>query len=532
MTEMLANYDSDTDTSGESMEDDNSEGSEQDGGESETEEDTRSLGKGRTDEENDLGHKTAKGKTMGKGKATLILKKPLKRKQPWSKESKAADERRAKRPKLGLQALVVPASEERDSLYGSGDDKARGRLNVRPEEDIPLVYPESSHTISDNEGGPALCDSPISFPHSALQEEAAARKKLNTAPPPASLAANTRSRPKTAPAETNVFNPPRLTIKLRNPRAPLAKAPAEDKDTKRPSLIIKLKASPIMALQEGKSAVGFDQIQQQAIQGNIQTEGAIGCDGESENLEHNGNEANGDSDVVKIEPRRVPTHKDSKTLSIGIRDETLLDIETKHSITGEIKTLFFTKLARDQIDWKSKVHIDLIRTWRRQIYRRGGHKKRKESVKWHDEELSWLDQYFLDLLARIRNDTRIKMPTNKKTAVDFNAHFQGRVLFDSDGQPMERRGRRAESSIASQCTRRQAIKDAKEEADSIKASAPKGKGKGKIVIEVVSELEQEAPSPAEWKTRLLKWQRKERPHWRKESQRRGRGGRIGGGNWK
>jgi len=33
-----------------------------------------------------------------------------------------------------------------------------------------------------------------------------------------------------------------------------------------------------------------------------------------------------------------------------------------------------------------------------------------------------------------------------------------------------------------------------------------------------------------WKTRLLKRQRKERPHWRKESQGRGRGGRIGGGN--
>jgi len=498
MTEMLANYDPDTDTSRESMEDDNSEGSGQDGGESETEEDTRSSGEGRTDEENDLGHKTAKGKTMEKGKATLILKKPLKRKQPWSKESKATDERRAKRPKLDLQALVVPASEERDLPYGSDDDKPRGRLNVRPEEDIPLVYPQSSHIIFDNEGGPALCDLPIPFPHSALQEEAAARrKKLNTAPPPASLAANTRSRPKTAPAETNVFNPPRLTIKLRNPRAPLAKAPAEDKDTKRPSLIMKLKANPIMALQKGKSAVCFDQIQQQAIQGNIQTEGAVGSDDESKDLEYNGNEANEDSDVVKIKPRHVPTHKDNKTLLIGTRDETLLDIETKHSITGEIKTLSFKKLARDQIDWKSKVHIDLIRTWRRQIYRRGGHEKRKESVKWHDEELSWLDQYFLDLLARIRNDTRIKMPTNKKTAVDFNAHFQGRVLFDSDGQPMEHRGRRAESSIASQCTRRQAIKDAKEEADSIKASAPKGKDKGKIVTEVVSELEQEAPSPAE-----------------------------------
>ena len=101
------------------------------------------------------------------------------------------------------------------------------------------------------------------------------------------------------------------------------------------------------------------------------------------------------------------------------------------------------------------------------------------------------------MLVRIRNDIRIKMPTNEKTAVDFNAHFQGRVLFDSDGQPVEPRGRRAEPSIASQCTRRQAIKDAKEEADSIKASAPKGKGKGKIIIEVVSELEQEAPSPAE-----------------------------------
>ena len=476
MAEMLANYDSDTDTSEESMEDDNGQGSEQDSGESEAEEDTRSPGEGRTDEGNNLRRKTAKGKTGGKGKVTLILKKPLKCKEPRSKESKAADERRAKRPKRGLQALVVPASEERDSLYGSDDDKPRGRLDVRPEEDTPLVYPESSHTIPDNEGGPALRDSSISLCHSALQEEAAARKELNTAPPPASLAANTRSRAKTAPAETNVFNPSRLTIKPKNPRAPLAKAPAEHKDTKRPSLIIEPKANPIIASQKGK--------------------GAVGSDGESEDLEYNGNEANEDSDVVKIKPRRVPTHKDNKTLSIGTRDETLLDIETKHSITGEIKTLSFRKLARDQIDWKSKVHIDLIRTWRRQIYRRGGHEKRKESVKWHDEELFWLDQYFLDMLARIRNDACIKMPTSKKTAVDFNAHFQGRVLFDSDGQPMEPRGRRAEPSIASQCTRRQAIKDAKEEADSIKASAPKGKGMGKIV-EVVSELEQEAPSPAE-----------------------------------
>lgn len=496
MAEMLAKYDSDADTSEESMEYNNGQGSEQDSGESETEEDTRSSGEGRTDEGNNLRRKTAKEKTGGKGKVTLILKKPLKCKEPWSKESKAADERRAKRPKRGLQALVVPAGEERDSLYGSDDDKPRGRLNVRPEEDTPLVYPESPLTISDNEGGPALRDSSISFPHSALQEEAAARKKkLNTAPPPASLTANTRSRAKTAPAETNVFNPPRLTIKPRNPRAPLVKAPVEHKDAKRPSLIIKLKANPIIASQNGKRAVGFNQIQQQAIQGSIQAKGTVGSDGESEDLEHNGNEANEDSDVVKIKPRRVPTHKDNKTFSIGTRDETLLDIETKHSITGEIKTLSFKKLARDQIDWKSKVHIDLIRTWRRQIYRRGGHEKRKESVKWHDEELFWLDQYFLDMLARIRNDTCIKMPTNKKTAVDFNAHFQGRVLFDSDGQPMEPRGRRAEPSIASQCTRRQAIKDAKEEADSIKASAPKGKDRGKIV-EVVSELEQ-APPPAE-----------------------------------
>ena len=246
MTEMLANYDSGTDTSEESMEDGNGQGSEQDSGESEMEEGTGSSEEGRTDEENNLRHKTAKGKIMEKGKATLILKKPLKRKQPRSKESKAADERRAKRPKRGLRALVVPASEERDSLYGSDDGKPRGRLNVRPEEGIPLVYPESSHTISNNEGGPALCDSPIPFPHSALQEEAAARRnKLNTAPPPVSLTANTRSRPKTAPAETNVFNPPRLTIKLRNLRAPLAKAPVEDKDTKRPSLIIKLKADTV-----------------------------------------------------------------------------------------------------------------------------------------------------------------------------------------------------------------------------------------------------------------------------------------------
>lgn len=478
MTEMFANYDSDTNTSEESVEDDNGQGSEQDSGESETEEDTGSSGEGRTDEENNLRHRTAEGKTMGKGKVTLIVKKPLKRKQPRSKESKATDERQTKRPERGLQALIVLASEEGDSLCGSDDDKPRGRLNVRPEEDIPLVYHESSHTISDNKGGPALCDSPIPFPHSALQEEAAARKKkLNTAPPPASLAADIRSRAKTAPAGTNVFNSPHLTIKLRNPRAPLAKAPAENKDTKRPSLIIKLKANPIMVLQKGKSAVGSD--------------------GESEGLEHNGNEANEDSEVMKIKPRRVPTHKDNKTLSIGTRDERLLDIETKHSITGKIKILSFKKLARDQIDWKSKVHIDLIRTWRRQIYRRGGHEKRKESIKWHDEELSWLDQYFIDMLARIRNDTRIEMPTNKKTAVDFNAHFQGRVLFDSNGQPMEPRGRRAEPSIASQCTRRQAIKGAKEEADLIKASAPKGRGKGKIVIEVVSGFEQEAPPPAE-----------------------------------
>lgn len=478
MAEMLANYDSGTDTSEENMEGDSGQGSEQDSGEPEVEEDTGSSGEGRTDEGNNLRRKTVKGKTEGKGKVTLILKKPLKCKQPRSKESKAADERRAKIPKRSLQALVVPASEERDSLYGSDDDKPRGRLNVRPDEGTSLVYPESSHTISDNEGGPALRDSSISFCHSALQEEAAARKKLNTAPPPASLAANTRSRAK-ALAETNVFNPSRLTIKPRNPRAPLAKAPAEHNDTKRPSLIIKLKANPIIALQNGKSAVGFDQIQQQAIQGSIQAKGAVGSDGESEDPEHNGNEANEDSDVVKIKPRHVPTHKDNKTLSIGTRDETLLDIETKHSITGEIKTLSFKKLAHDQIDWNSKAHIDLIRNWRRQIYRRGGHEKRKESVKWHDEELFWLDQYFLDMLARIRNDTRIEMPTNKKTAVDFNAHFQGRVLFDSDGQPMGPRGRRAEPSIASQCTRRQAIKGAKEEADSIKASAPKGKGRGK-----------------------------------------------------
>lgn len=319
MTEMLANYDSGTDTSEESMEDGNGQGSEQDSGESEMEEGTGSSEEGRTDEENNLRHKTAKGKTMEKGKATLILKKPLKRKQPRSKGSKAADERRAKRPKRGLRALVVPASEERDSLYGSDDGKPRGRLNVRPEEDIPSVYSESSHTISGNEGSPALCDSPIPFPHSALQEEAAARRnKLNTAPPPASLAANTRSRPKTAPAETNVFNPPRLTIKLRNLRALLAKAPVEDKDTKQPGLIIKLKANPIMALQRGKSAVGFDQIQQQAIQGNIQTEGAVGSDGESEDLEHNRSEANEDSDVVKIKPRRIPTHKDNHNVAFAM----------------------------------------------------------------------------------------------------------------------------------------------------------------------------------------------------------------------
>ncbi|RMZ74689.1 hect-domain-containing protein [Pyrenophora seminiperda CCB06] len=137
--------------------------------------------------------------------------------------------------------------------------------------------------------------------------------------------------------------------------------------------------------------------------------------------------------------------------TLGHKDESLLHIIGKSSVTGKRNDLHFRLIPHSSIDWNDAQHINKINSWRNQIYQRAGIKTRL-ITSWHPLEEIWMELYYQLSIVEAR-EREIQLPTPKQLRDAFNEIFVGRVLKDKYGGDLDPRSERHATAFGSKFNR-------------------------------------------------------------------------------
>jgi len=124
-----------------------------------------------------------------------------------------------------------------------------------------------------------------------------------------------------------------------------------------------------------------------------------------------------------------------------------LTIKLHNNVTGESKTVTYTDVEQDDIDWKSKPQIVAITQWRTDVFKQHGIGTKKAAYPYTPLEDAWMTLFHRKLRATIDAGHVIKIPGPVSVMEAFNAFFDGKVLKDANGADAPSRPQRDVSSI-------------------------------------------------------------------------------------
>lgn len=124
-----------------------------------------------------------------------------------------------------------------------------------------------------------------------------------------------------------------------------------------------------------------------------------------------------------------------------------LTIKLRNNATGESKTITYTDVEHDDIDWKSKPQIVAITQWRTDVFRGHGIDTKKATYPYTPLEDAWMTLFHRKLRATIDAGHVIKLPGPVPVMDAFNTFFEGKVLKDANGADAPSRPQRDVSSI-------------------------------------------------------------------------------------
>ncbi|CAN9200613.1 unnamed protein product [Alternaria alternata] len=124
-----------------------------------------------------------------------------------------------------------------------------------------------------------------------------------------------------------------------------------------------------------------------------------------------------------------------------------LTIKLRNTMTDERKTLTYTEVEHDEVDWKSKQQIAAIIRWRTGVFHEHGINTKKNVLMYTPLEDAWMTLFHRKLRATIEAGHMIKLPGPSNIMVPFNAYFEGKTLKDTNGEAVGRRPARDATSI-------------------------------------------------------------------------------------
>ncbi|KAG9184944.1 hypothetical protein G6011_11774 [Alternaria panax] len=124
-----------------------------------------------------------------------------------------------------------------------------------------------------------------------------------------------------------------------------------------------------------------------------------------------------------------------------------LIIKLRHVVTDERKTLTYTAVEHDEVDWKSKQQIASIIKWRTEVFHAHGLSTKKNVMMYTPLEDAWMTLFHLKLRATIEAGHIIKLPGPANLMALFNAYFEGKELKDASGETVGPRPARDANSI-------------------------------------------------------------------------------------
>ncbi|RYN18215.1 hypothetical protein AA0112_g11672 [Alternaria arborescens] len=124
-----------------------------------------------------------------------------------------------------------------------------------------------------------------------------------------------------------------------------------------------------------------------------------------------------------------------------------LTIKLRNTMTDERKTLTYTDVEHDEVDWKSKQQIAAIIRWRTGVFHEHGINTKKNVLIYTPLEDAWMTLFHRKLRAIIEAGHMIKLPGPSNIMVPFNAYFEGKTLKDTNGETVGPRPARDATSI-------------------------------------------------------------------------------------
>jgi hypothetical protein len=124
-----------------------------------------------------------------------------------------------------------------------------------------------------------------------------------------------------------------------------------------------------------------------------------------------------------------------------------LTIKLYNNATGESKTLTYTDVPHEDIDWKSKPQVVAITQWRTDIFHTHGINTKKNTYSYMPLEDAWMELFHGKLRATVEAGHAIKLPGPVPISEAFNAFFEGKVLKDAKGADVPSRPARDVVSI-------------------------------------------------------------------------------------
>ncbi|RYO68900.1 hypothetical protein AA0116_g105 [Alternaria tenuissima] len=124
-----------------------------------------------------------------------------------------------------------------------------------------------------------------------------------------------------------------------------------------------------------------------------------------------------------------------------------LTIKLRNTMTDERKTLTYTEVEHDEVDWKSKQQIAAITRWRSGVFHEHGINTKKNVLMYTPLEDAWMTFFHRKLRATIEAGHMIKLPGPSNIMVPFNAYFEGKTLKDTNGEAVGPRPARDATSI-------------------------------------------------------------------------------------
>ena len=124
-----------------------------------------------------------------------------------------------------------------------------------------------------------------------------------------------------------------------------------------------------------------------------------------------------------------------------------LFIKLRNTSTAELKTLTFSNMEHEDIDWNSRAHVTVISQWRNEAFLRHGLELKKQVVVYTPSENAWLDLLHRKLRGTVEAGHVFKLPGPVPVTEAFNEYFEGRVVKAADGEDAPPRSARNQYSV-------------------------------------------------------------------------------------